>query len=171
MRKWIVGVLIFLLIVTLFGAHYLGFFAPSFSSVVGNPIQRVELTDLNGDTRSFDELEGNATVIYFFASWCRPCYKTLAMLQETSQNNTLQIDLLTVALDGDLEGIVGMLDKTGFSGKVWLASEGTMALQRRYFGNENRAVPYIVMLDNETNIVESSYYLDSSQWETILIDP
>lgn len=168
MRKWIVSAL--LLTAVLFGAHYLGFFAPSFSSIVGNPIQRIGLTDLSGDTRSFDELEGNETVIYFFASWCHPCYKTLALLQGISQDNTLKINLLTVALDDDLEGIVRMLDKTGFSGKVWLASEGTMALQRRYFGNEKRAVPYIVMLDNETNIVEGTYSLDSSQWHAILVD-
>ncbi|GGD78620.1 TlpA family protein disulfide reductase [Lacimicrobium alkaliphilum] len=170
MKKLIVSLILLLLIATLVTAKYLGFFAPSFSSVAHNPIQRIELTDLSGTSHSFDELEGNETVIYFFTSWCAPCYKTLATLQALSQNHDLKFVLLTVALDDDLDAITRMLEKTAFSGQVWLASEGTMALQKRYFGNERRTVPYVIRLSDNTNISESAYSLNAAEWKSILVD-
>ena len=115
-------------------------------------------------------LQGRATVVYFFASWCAPCYKTLTTLQQLSEAHEFEVRLLAVAVDDDTDGIRDMLDKTGFDGEVWLAREGTQALQRRYFGNERRAIPYVVKLDRNTSIVESTYEPSDAQWQAILVD-
>lgn len=171
MKKWSVVVLVLLLMAITAASHYLGFFARPFSSLSGQHIQRIELTDMQAKPHSFDELQGNDTVIYFFASWCIPCYKTMATIQQLSEQNQFKVNIVAVALDEDIEGIAGMLDKTAFKGTVWLAKDGTAALQQRYFGNENRAVPYIVRLDKQTQILERAYSLTTvAQWRAVLVD-
>ncbi|MBA6251826.1 TlpA disulfide reductase family protein [Colwellia sp. MB3u-55] len=171
MKKWMLISLPILFFIGFAGANYQGFLSPSFSSVVNKPIQRIDLIDLQGSRHSFDELKGNDTVIYFFASWCTPCYKSLMTLEQVTANKQLPINLLAIALDEDIDEINRMLIKIGFTGKVWIASEGKMALQKRYFGNERRAVPYVVKLDRDTNIIERSYKLNQlTQWQSVLRD-
>ena len=170
MKKWITGSVVVFIVAVLLGAKYLGFFAPPLSSVVQQPIQRIALVDLAGNQHTFDELKGKQPVVYFFTSWCAPCYKTLTTIEEVSNKNELNTDLVAVALDNNLDEVARMVAKTGFNGTVWIAAEGERALQQRYFGNEKRAVPYIVKLDENTNIVEGIYTLDSpAQWQAVLV--
>lgn len=171
MKKWIYIAFVIIVITVLTGVNYLGVFSPSFSAIVNKPIQRVDLIDLAGSAHSFDELEGNETVIYFFASWCNPCFHTLATLDQITTEQELKVRLLTIALDEDTEAITKMLNQTGFSGEVWIATEGAMALQKRYFGNEKRAIPYVVKIDKSTKVMESSYKLNSrAEWELVLVE-
>jgi thiol-disulfide isomerase/thioredoxin len=170
MKKWISISFALLFSAGFACAYILGFFAPSFSSIAQEPIQRIDLVDLAGTTHSFDDLEGNETVLYFFASWCAPCFETLTTLQQLSEENPFKVKLLAVALDSDTNGVVSMLNTTGFTGEVWLASEGIWALQKRYFGNERRALPYVVRLDENTNMLESGYGLDDAAWKAVLVN-
>jgi thiol-disulfide isomerase/thioredoxin len=171
MKKRIFAAIALLFSVTLAAAAWtLGFFAPPASALLHTPIQRIELTDLSGLPHSFDELAGAETLLYFFTSWCAPCYKTMTNLQELSEQHDFDVRLLAVALDDNTDGIKDMLETTGFAGEVWLATEGTSVLQRRYFGNERRAIPYVVKLDGNTGIVESTYSPDDAQWKAVLVD-
>ncbi|WP_440055247.1 TlpA family protein disulfide reductase [Pseudoalteromonas sp. T1lg65] len=168
MKKW---TLLLALILLIFGGlKYLGFFAKGYSDVLGKPIQRIELFDLSGKNHSFDELKSQQTVIYFFASWCAPCYPTLSLLENFTHDQTTKTRLLAIALDEDIEGVQAMVEKTGFTGNLWLAKAGTSLIQQRFFGNENRVVPFILKLDADTNIIERSYKLDKlEQWQAVLI--
>lgn len=170
MNKWLFVPGAILIIVVFAGSKYLGFFSQPFSSVVEKPIERIGLSDLKGNVRSFDELISEETIIYFFASWCNPCFKTLDRLQQLSDEKQLNIRLQAIALDEDVEGVKNMLAMTGFRGDVWLAVDGTMALQQRLFGNENRAVPYVVKLDEQTNIKERTYKMNTlDKWRAVLV--
>lgn len=171
MKKWVAGSLLILLFMVGAAAYHLGFFALPFSSIAGTQIQRVELTALNGQPHSFDELKGQDTVLYFFASWCLPCYKSMATIQQLSEQQQFNRSLIAVALDDDHQAVQDMLAKTGFRGEVWLVEQGNNALQRRYFGNEHRAVPYVVRLDTQTRIIEQMYSLHSAEsWRAVLVD-
>jgi thiol-disulfide isomerase/thioredoxin len=169
LKKWTLSLISILLISA--GLKYLGFFAKGYSEVSGKPIQRIELFDLNGNNHSFDELRNQETVIYFFASWCAPCYPTLSLLENFTQDHNKRTKLLAVALDDDIKSVKIMLEKTGFTGDLWLAKAGTTSLQQRFFGNENRVVPFVLKLDADTNIIERSFTLDKLQeWQAVLID-
>ncbi|WP_337843138.1 TlpA disulfide reductase family protein [Rheinheimera sp.] len=116
---------------------------------------------LAGSARSFDELQGKDSVLYFFASWCLPCYKSMATVQQLSEQGAFKVQFVAVALDDDEQGIRRMLDKTGFKEQLWLAAQADGLLQRRSFGNERRAVPSIVRLDRQTQIIEQAYSLQA----------
>ncbi|WP_016954315.1 TlpA family protein disulfide reductase [Catenovulum agarivorans] len=169
MKKW---TLLFIVIILILGSlKYLGFFAESYQDVLGKPIQRIELFDLSGKSHTFDELKNRETVIYFFASWCAPCYPTLSLLENFAHENDVKPRLLAIALDEDLDGIKAMVAKTGFTGTLWVAKDGTTSIQQRYFGNENRVVPFVLKLDSDTNIIERSLKLDQfQQWQAALVE-
>lgn len=76
---------------------------------------------LAGSARSFDELQGKDSVLYFFASWCLPCYKSMATVQQLSEQGAFKVQFVAVALDDDEQGIRRMLDKTGLKSRYgWL---------------------------------------------------
>ncbi|QSX40486.1 TlpA family protein disulfide reductase [Shewanella cyperi] len=171
MKKWIYLSLATAIFVAIFGAWQLGFFAKNFDDIKGKTIQSVALQDLYGNSKSFNELENSETVIYFFASWCAPCFKTLKQLQTLNNKSQFKINLLAVALDKDIDGVKNMIRRANYSGDVWLVKEGTTALQQKWFGNEKRAVPYVIKLNQETEILESSYTIKSDEdWLSVLVN-
>lgn len=137
---------------------------------LGQPIERIELVDLAGSVRSFDELHGQKTVLYFFASWCAPCYKSLSNIEQVSQEETTKVNLIAVALDDDLVAVKEQLAKTQFTGEVWVASSGREPLSNRLFGNFVKVLPYVIRLDENTSIIEQSYDISKKQeWQRILL--
>lgn len=97
------------------------------------------------------------------------------MFQNTARSRSpkalkcVQSQTTLVALDNDTETVMNMVLKSGFSGEVWIAQDGTSHLQQRKFGNELRAIPYIVKLDSTTRLVESVYNLNGRDWERVLV--
>lgn len=138
---------------------------------IGKPIQQIEMIDSKGNDRSFDELKQQKTVIYFFASWCAPCFDSLKKIEELSANNEVKVNLIALALDNDKSAVQAMIERAGFTGAVWLATEGEKPLQERFFANGYQALPYTVVLDEELVLVEASYNVDlESQWAALLIN-
>ena len=168
MKKVILSLFI-LSIGIVFIALKLGFWASSFSAIKYSPIERIPLYNVDSKEVTFDSLHGNETVIYFFAGWCRPCFKTLQDLEALKRSKAFKVRLLAVALDNDTESVMNMVLRSGFSGEVWIAHDGTSHLQQRKFGNELRAIPYIVKLDSTTRLMASVYNLKRHDWERVLV--
>ncbi|REL31716.1 TlpA family protein disulfide reductase [Thalassotalea euphylliae] len=137
-------------------------------AAIGQPIEAIDLASLDGQSRSFSELQGRASVIYFFASWCAPCYKTLRDIEQIRQQK-LDVNLVVIALDDDKSAVSAMLKKTGFTGETWLANDGAKPLKTRLFANAYKVLPYVIKLDSNLVLVEHSYDIKSlAQWQEVL---
>ena len=137
-------------------AFHLGLFAPSLTQVEGTTIQETPLVDLSGHKHSFHELRGQPATLYFWATWCSPCLKHLANLAKARGASTSQ-EPLPVALEDDPRVVARTLQRVGYHGPVWVATDGMSLLQRRYAGNDKRAVPFEVRLDAKGRILGATY--------------
>ncbi|WP_076416063.1 thioredoxin-like domain-containing protein [Shewanella sp. UCD-KL12] len=138
---------------------------------LGEPIERVVVINLDGGHQSFDELDSEEVVIYFFASWCSPCFSSLKNIESLKESFQFNTRFLAVALDDDIDAVKAMLDRANFSGEAWLAIDGGELLQNRSFANGYTSLPYAIRLDKHTRIVENSFEVSSvKQWKEILVD-
>lgn len=155
-KRTMLGVAIIGLLVAGFAGFKLGFFAPSLAQIRGTPIEATPLVGLSGRKHSFHELRGQATTVYFWATWCRPCLAHLSALAkgERTPPNTR---FLPVALEEDPQAVAATLLQLGYREPVWVATDGMGLLQRRFAGNSKRAIPYVVEL-SATGDIEGARY-------------
>jgi thiol-disulfide isomerase/thioredoxin len=137
-------------------AARLGLFAPSLARIKGTPIEETPLVDLAGHPHTFRELRGRPATLYLWATWCGPCLQHLARFGKTGPPN-VPGRFLPVALDDDVAAVAAALRRTGYGGPAWVATDGMTLIQQRFAGNDRRAVPYVVELDAEGNIVAARY--------------
>ncbi|NUO72664.1 MAG: redoxin domain-containing protein [Frateuria sp.] len=137
-------------------AFRLGLFAPSLAQVEGTPIPQTPLVDLAGHKHTFGELRGQPVTLYFWATWCSPCVSHLAHLARSTDPAAFK-SWLPVALEDDPQVVATTLQKVGYRGPMWVATDGMSLLQRRFAGNDKRAVPFEVRLDAAGNISGAKY--------------
>lgn len=144
------------------GAAMLGWFSPDYAQLRGQMIEETPLIDLAGAPEHFAQLRGKPTVIYFWASWCGPCHVTLAALKHLPDEAALSKRFVAVALDDDVSAVRAAQQQTGYVGSSWIATNGMPLIQRKFAGNDQRAVPYVVELDTEGRIIGRRYGVDSA---------
>lgn len=138
-------------------------------SQLGKPIEQHDFFTLGKETVSFDMLRGKTTVVYFFASWCAPCYETLENLDTALKSGSTSTTVVAVSFDEDWEALQKMLDVTGFSGDVWKSSTGKMPLRDWMFANYGRSLPYTIKIDENSLLAEQSYHIKTvEQWTAVL---
>ncbi|QYK12315.1 TlpA family protein disulfide reductase [Shewanella rhizosphaerae] len=138
---------------------------------IGKQITNIELINTEGQPKTFMDLKGTTYIVYFFASWCSPCYKSLKNIEQIRITNDLSINILGVALDDDRDAVSKMLKDTGFKGEVWISKEGRVPLLNRMFGNAYKALPYVIKVDENMIIKEHSYDISSKEhWEKVLVE-
>ncbi|REL28315.1 TlpA family protein disulfide reductase [Thalassotalea euphylliae] len=140
-------------------------------SAIGQPIAAIDFISLDGQPRAFNALVGKPSVVYFFASWCAPCYKTLHDIEQIRQQQKVSVTLVAIALDEDSTAVAEMIKQTGFTGETWLANSGAKPLKKRLFANAYKVLPYVVQLDSDLVLVDHSYDIKSlSQWQAVLVN-
>jgi len=61
------------------------------------------LKDLNGKQISLNEYHGKPLLLFFWASWCPACKEDIVLLEKFFGKNRGQIEILTIAIDGEKE--------------------------------------------------------------------
>lgn len=69
------------------------------------------LQDLNGKQIPLNRYSGRPLLLFFWASWCQACKEDIALLERYVEKNGAQIEILTVAIDGEKERRVKALVK------------------------------------------------------------
>ena len=156
MKIVIIGGITIGLLAALLLASRLGFFAPSLSQVEGTPIPETPLVDLAGHKHSFHELRGQPVTLYFWATWCSPCLKHLAAMAKVPHHAGSEA-VLPIAIETDPHEVAVTLQRIGYHGRVWVATDGMWLLQRRFAGNTKRAVPFEVELNAAGNVSGAKY--------------
>ena len=131
-------------------ADFTGFFAPEAEEVIGQRLESTPLVDLDGQSRAVSELKGPG-VVYFWATWCAPCLKTLSEIA-SGKEALPKGNFYTIAIESDVQLVRDTLHKTGFSGITFVATDGNGLLRQRYAGNTQRVLPYAVKLDGDSRI-------------------
>lgn len=84
--KHLSKIVILLFILSLIVLMYLGIFSSGnvkkVSPLIDKPAPTFDLRTFSGNTVTLDELEGNAVVINFWASWCIPCISEIQILEK-----------------------------------------------------------------------------------------
>lgn len=138
---------------------------------LGQPVEQIGLIDLEGNKVRFDSLREQPSVIYFFASWCASCYKSLEQIEHIRQSGQQQVRLVAIAMEDNNPKLQRMLAKTGFEGEVWLPERGREVLMERKFANSARSLPYVIRLTSDLVLTEHSYHLAKQEhWSRALIE-
>ena len=118
---------------------------------------------LNGDDFSLFRMRGKVVLIDFWATWCKPCIKTIPMLKEYYQKfNQQGFEIIAVSLDRNVERLKEFLGKekipwkVSFSGQEW-GQDKTANL----YGVE--MIPSIFLLDKKGRL--RFYNLKKSEFE------
>ncbi len=61
------------------------------------------LKDLNGKQISLNEYKGKPLLLFFWGSWCPACKEDIVLLEKFFERNRGQIEILTIAIDGEKE--------------------------------------------------------------------
>nr|WP_246261083.1 TlpA disulfide reductase family protein [Alteromonas ponticola] len=138
-------------------------------ALIGKPVQAHTFYTLDKQSFSFQNLQGEFIVAYFFASWCSPCYGTLENLDKAIKNTPPTVRIVAVSLDEDWIKLKRMLAKTGFSGEVWKSADAKSVLRERLFANYSGSLPYIIRVDQQGILIEGgSEVKTSEQWSAII---
>ncbi len=147
----------------LVGATLLGWLSPGFAQLRGETIEETPLVSVAGTPEHFSLLRGKPAVIYFWASWCGPCHVTLAGLRHLPADAALSKRFVAVALDDNIPAVRAAQKRTGYVGPSWIATGGMPLIQRKFAGNDQRAVPYVIELDANGRIIDRRYGVDSAE--------
>ena len=109
-----------------------------------------ELTDMQGQTRSAAEFDGQLVLLNFWAPWCAPCRAEIPMLNELHARYANQgLQILGPAVD-QITAIDAFLQKTAIDYPVLTGMPQVLRLQDAY--GEQR-LPFSVLIGREGQLV------------------
>lgn len=107
------------------------------------------LTELDsGQTIDLQSVAQRNTVVYFWASWCKPCLQTLHQIEHDPPG----IEVVPISVDVDPLLARKALDKVGFAGNRWHVANGEALLRKGVIGSPPGILPYAFRLNTQGEI-------------------
>ncbi len=117
-------------------------------------VSQASLTDINGEMFSVrDNLDHDATVLLFWATWCKPCKLEFPKVQDLlDKNENLDINILTISQDSPRS-----LVKVKAYARSHKYNFTYLLDPNKEFGESLlvSAVPYSFLIDKKGNVVYS----------------
>ncbi|GAA0858634.1 TlpA disulfide reductase family protein [Aliiglaciecola litoralis] len=136
---------------------------------IGKKIKIVDMVNGDGQSVSFDDLIGKPAVIYFWASWCKPCHKTLVVLDKIGPEHNKDMSIVIVSLDDEIQQAKKVLSTLNITADSWFAIQGSIHLNQQDFGNTKRMLPYALLIDEEAMIKATDIrFRDQQQTQALL---
>jgi len=127
----------------------------------------VQLQDLDGKSVNASSIgtEGKPVIVSFFATWCKPCMRELAAIEQVYADwqDETGVELVAVSIDKaqDADKVRSLVASHDWPYTVLLDSNSELAR-----GVGVQAVPHVLLLDGAGNVVYShSGYQDGAETE------
>lgn len=111
------------------------------------------LTDIQGNTRSLSDYQGNIVLLHFWATYCTPCRKempTMSKLMKKMEGKPFNI--VTINMAEQKTDVQKFLNEVPVDFPVLLDSDGAILSQWKVF-----AAPANFILDKKGNIIFTLY--------------
>lgn len=124
---------------------------PRATDLVGQRRPDFVLSDTGGDRVSASDFDGQALLLNFWASWCKPCVDEMPMLSRLQQDHDAsQFRVLGIALD-DPERAKEFASDLDLAYPVLVGQTDVVLTGRRY-GNHTGMLPFSVLVDRSGTI-------------------
>ena len=113
---------------------------------IGSRLPGFSIKSLDGATVTNSSLEGSASIVNFWATWCAPCQKEIPDLNEVAAKSGAKV--LGIALDEDgAKTVRPFVERHAISYTVAL---GSQELFQRFNG---LGIPYTLVLDRSLRVI------------------
>lgn len=133
-----------------------------------NPIPAFALSDLGGKTWKLAELNGKATLINIWATWCGPCREEHPALQKLYEqiNDTKDLTLLTISVDEEAGLVAPYMTEHKYTFPVLFGEDVVKAVN----GHDGFGIPqnWFVTPAGKLETIQSGYGGDPD-WQTIIL--
>lgn len=96
MNQRVIKLLVFILIVGMFGFFGYSMVTKGKHTDVGDKAYQLELPNLDGSTTKLADFKGKVVILNYFASWCAPCKEELPELEAFQKDYGDQYNLLMI---------------------------------------------------------------------------
>lgn len=135
-------------------------------TIIGQPIQTINMVDEQNVSVNFQQLASKPTLVYFWATWCKPCFQSISVLDQLQKEDSPSFQIVLVSLDDDLTKARLALRKLRYHHIQWFAVKGTTHLKQNDFGNDRAVLPYTLLLNRNMEIIQSGIYAKSkNEWQ------
>ena len=120
----------------------------SFQSSLSGAAPDFTLDSLDGDAITLSDLEGQVVVLDFWATWCRPCVRSMPHLQELYERYAEQeVVVLAINVAQERDEVAEFIAETGYTFTVLLDSDSGVTDDYRVQG-----IPHTVVVDREGEV-------------------
>jgi thiol-disulfide isomerase/thioredoxin len=110
------------------------------------------LQNLEGETQSIHDWQGNALIINFWATWCPPCLREIPLLKEfQSAHQDEPIQVIGIAVDR-VDPVRAFAEDMAFNYPLLVGQADAMDAAAE-FGIDFFALPFTVFTDTEDNVL------------------
>jgi thiol-disulfide isomerase/thioredoxin len=122
------------------------------SATTGPKVHNFSLKNLENRTTTYEDLKGEKlTVIDFWATWCKPCIKSIPKFIEMNDElETLGVSFVGISVDGprNLSKVKPFAKSLGIDYPVLLDTDNTLMTRLRV-----QAVPTLLIVNSEDEVV------------------
>lgn len=115
----------------------------------GKPFLDFELNDLDGNTYNLSSIaEDKVILIYFWASWCKPCREHNVKLKKLYEDNKSKgFEVLSISLDRDTTAFYKAIKEDGITWLNLLDRTGKYSVHDLY---KNNAIPFNLLIEKNS---------------------
>jgi thiol-disulfide isomerase/thioredoxin len=121
-------------------------------AITGPKVHNFKLKNLDNRTVSYNDLKGEKlTVIDFWATWCKPCIKSIPKFVDMSDTLTSKgVQFLGISVDGprNLSKVKPFAKSLGIDYPVLLDTDNTLMARLRV-----QAVPTLLIVNDDDEVV------------------